>query len=88
MAIFAVQLATATYASAAGTAPKFTYEAGPSNTLGQHSVTDMWRDVRQGKAGVSTAYRAEDGVLINANGSWWAQLREKTGLLVKAVPFY
>jgi formate dehydrogenase subunit gamma len=44
----------------------------------------MWRDIRHGKAGLSTAYRAEDGVLINANGSWWADLRKKSGLLIKS----
>ncbi len=69
--------------SAGGTAPDFPTEYGPPNTRGTHSVSDMWRDIRQGKGGLVTIGGPEGGVAINANGAWWSDLREKDGALIQ-----
>jgi len=83
LAVVMLGLMTPTPVSAGGTAPDFPTVSGPPNTRGTHSVSDMWRDIRQGKGGLVTIGGPEGGVAINANGAWWSQLREKDGVLIQ-----
>lgn len=57
-------------------------DPGPPNTLGDQSRSDIWRQIRHGEAGLSSSQRAEDGVLVNAEGEWWSQLRQTDGPLI------
>ena len=40
-----------------------------------HNAAPMWRDVRQGEAGVTTIKGAESGVLVQMEGEAWRQIR-------------
>jgi len=53
------------------------------NTLGKQSDSDVWRAFKQGVPGLTTTKRREDGVAINPEGIWWAQLRQSDGPLIK-----
>ena len=53
------------------------------NTLGKQSDSDLWRALKQGVPGLATTKRGEDGVAINTEGIWWAQLRQSDGPLVR-----
>lgn len=66
-----------------GTAPPFPLEAGPENTLGDQSDSDIWREIRQGLEGLPSSSAVKDGVLVNAEGYWWAELRRPDGPLVQ-----
>lgn len=50
--------------------------AGPDNTLGTLSDAEIWRSIRQGTDALPSGSRpnTEDGILINAQGEWWAQI--------------
>jgi formate dehydrogenase subunit gamma len=48
-----------------------TSAAGPENTLGDESDSDIWRAIRHGATGTSTSYSRESGVLIQAEGEAW-----------------
>ena len=52
-------------------------QGGPDNTLGNQSDADMWRAIRQGEAGLPSAssLSSEQGVLVNAQGVWWSDMR-------------
>jgi formate dehydrogenase subunit gamma len=54
-------------------------DAGPENTLGGASDSDIWRAIRQGGSGLPSAsnLRPEDAVLVNAQGTWWSQLHQQ-----------
>lgn len=84
LAVVMLGLMTPLPVSAGGTAPDFPTEYGPPNTRGTHSISDMWRDIRQGKGGLVTIGGPEGGVAINANGAWWSDLREKDGVLIRS----
>lgn len=64
-------------------APDAPYDLGPLGTRGTQSISEMWRDIRHGQGGLVTIDRLESNVLINANGTWWSQLRDKDGALIK-----
>ena len=66
-----------------GTAAPFPSEAGPENTLGDQSDSDVWRAIRQGAAGLPSSSEVADGVLINAEGVWWSELRRPEGPLIR-----
>jgi len=67
---------------AQGTAPPLSEASGPENTLGSQSDTDIWRALRQGAAGLPTTARPGDGVLVNAEGAWWALQRRPGAPLI------
>lgn len=54
-------------------------DAGPENTLGSASDSDIWRAIREGAPGLPSAsnLRPEDAVLVNAQGTWWSQLHQQ-----------
>jgi formate dehydrogenase subunit gamma len=83
LAVMMLGFMTAQPVIANGTAPDFPTVSGPPNTRGTHSISDMWRDIRQGKGGLVTIGGPEGGVAINANGTWWSQLRAKDGVLIQ-----
>ncbi len=53
------------------------------NTLSKQSDSELWRALKQGRPGLATTKRAEDGVAINTDGVWWAQLRQSNGPLIR-----
>ncbi|PUB11813.1 formate dehydrogenase subunit gamma [Yoonia sediminilitoris] len=67
---------------AQGTAPPYPFDAGPENTLGNQSDSDIWRMIRQGADGLPSSSEVVDGVLINANGVGWSELRRAEGPLI------
>ena len=71
------------HGAAQGTAPPFPSQSGPENTLGDQSDSDIWRAIRQGGGGLPGSSEVTDGVLINADGVWWSQLRRPAGPLVR-----
>ncbi len=56
---------------------------GPENTLGDQSDSDLWRAIRQGTSGLPSSSAIPDGVLINAKGTWWSELRRPEGPLIR-----
>lgn len=66
-----------------GTQPPFPSVSGPENTLGNQSDSDIWRAVRQGLSGVPGSSEVSDGVLVNAEGYRWSELRRSDGPLVR-----
>lgn len=57
--------------------------SGPENTLGSQSDSDIWRAIRQGAPGLPSSSEVTNGVLINAEGVWWSELRRPDGKLVQ-----
>ncbi len=55
----------------------------PLGTLGGQSDADVWRAIRQGTSGLPSSSEVVDGVLINADGVWWSELRSPDGPLIK-----
>lgn len=80
---FALLAVTVQQGQAQGTAPPLPYDAGPENTLGTLSDSDIWRDIRHGGVGLPSSTGVVDGVLINADGTWWSDLRRADGPLIK-----
>ncbi len=74
--------ANAQQGQAQGTALPLPYEAGPENTLGDQSDSDIWRAIRQGAEGLPSSSEVTNGVLINAEGVWWSELRRPEGPLI------
>ena len=70
-------------AYAQGTVTPHSTAPNRENTLGNKSDADIWRALRQGTTGLVATKRAEDGVLINTNGTWWAKLRSHNGPLIQ-----
>ncbi|MHA6326340.1 formate dehydrogenase subunit gamma [Roseivivax sp. CAU 1753] len=68
---------------AQGTAAPYPSESGPENTLGDQSDSDIWRAIRQGAGGIPGSSAVVDGVLINAEGVWWSELRRPDGPLIR-----
>ncbi|MGV6804798.1 MAG: formate dehydrogenase subunit gamma [Ruegeria sp.] len=66
-----------------GTAPPYPSETGPENTLGSQSDSDIWRAIRHGLDGLPSSSSDTDGVLVNAQGYWWSQLRSPEGDLIR-----
>jgi len=80
---FGMLAATPQKGQTQGTAPPFPSEAGPENTLGDQSDSDIWREIRHGLEGIPSSSEVGDGVLVNAEGYWWAELRRPDGPLVQ-----
>jgi formate dehydrogenase subunit gamma len=75
-----VQAADASPTTAPATAPAASApgaSAGPLKLAqaGPHNATPVWRDVRQGSAGITTIKGVESGVLIQTEGNAWRQWR-------------
>ncbi|MEH6648312.1 hypothetical protein [Sulfitobacter sp.] len=83
--LFTISLlfAVAGQGHAQGIAPSFPSEAGLENTLGDQSDSDIWRAIRQGAAGLPSSSEVTDGILINAEGVWWSELRRPEGPLIQ-----
>ncbi len=70
--------------AAQGIATGVTMETGPENTLGNRSDAEIWHDLRLGADGIVTPPSGPDaGTVINANGTWWSNMRRADGPLVR-----
>lgn len=82
LAVLVMQFMASFQVDAQTTVPGAAYDPGPLGTRGTHSISDMWRGIRQGQAGLVTIDSPENAVLINADGTWWSQLRNEDGALI------
>jgi len=74
----------------AGAPPKVgpPMQTGPENTLGGLSDSEIWGAIRHEAFGIATSQRPEDGVLIDADGWWWTELRMPSGPLVQGAIWF
>jgi len=84
MAIVFVMLVAADFTAVAkGTVTPYSSAPNSENTLGNRNDAEIWRMLHKGVPGRASTRGREDGVLINTDGTWWAQLRDPEGPLIK-----